>query len=180
MGVDSKKSDQAIRGSVVLPHGTGKTVRVLVFCDPEKEQEAKDAGADYIGSQDTVEKISKEGWLDFDYCIATPSMMKIVSKLGKVLGPRGLMPSPKTGTVTDNIAHAVKEARMGKLDFRMNKTGCVHVGLGKVSFSETDLVENVKSFISALESARPNTAKGDLISSFYLSSTMSPSLKVTP
>ena len=177
LGADPKQSDQMVRGSVVLPHGTGKQVKVLVFCEPEKEKDAKDAGADYIGSQETVDKILKEGWTDFDCCISTPSMMRLVSKLGKFLGPRGLMPSPKTGTVTENIAHAVSEAKRGKIDFRMDKLGCIHVGVGKLSFSSQDLSENVKAFVVALKAVKPPSVKGDFIGDLYLSATMGPAVK---
>lgn len=177
--VDPKKSEEMVRGSVVLPNGTGKQLKVLVFCEPEKEAEAQKAGADYIGSQELVDKILKENWLNFDYCISTPSMMKVVSKLGKVLGPRGLMPSPKIGTVTDNISYAVSEAKRGKVDFRMDKFGCVHVGIGKVSFSKSSLVENTRAFVDALLASRPSAVKGDFVKSVYLSTTMSPSLKMT-
>jgi len=177
LGADPKQSDQMVRGSVVLPHGTGKQVKVLVFCEPEKENDAKEAGADYIGSQETIDKILKEGWTDFGCCISTPTMMRLVSKLGKFLGPRGLMPSPKTGTVTDNITHAVSEAKRGKIDFRMDKLGSVHVGIGKLPFSGQDLVENVEVFVKALGAARPAAVKGDFIGNLYLSSTIGPAVK---
>lgn len=179
LGIDTKQTDQMVRGSVILPNGTGKKVKILVFVEPEKEAQAKESGADYIGSDELAEKIQKEGWLDFDYCISTPAMMRVVSKLGKVLGPRGLMPSPKTGSVTDNIAAAVAEAKRGKIDFRMDKLGCVHVGLGKMSFSQEALCENVRSFLDALINAKPAAAKGDYIKSVFLSSTMSPAVKIT-
>ena len=178
LGVDPAQSEQMVRGSLVLPHGTGKTVRVLVFCEPDKESEAKDAGADHIGTKDVAEKILKEGWMEFDCCISTPGMMREVSKLGKVLGPRGLMPSPKTGSVTPNVAHAVKEAKRGKVDFRMDKFAGVHIGLGKLSFKKEALIENVRAFLDALIAARPAAAKGDYLKYVYLSSTMSPSVKV--
>lgn len=178
LGVDPQKSDQMVRGTVVLPNGSGKKIKILVFCDPEKEKEAIAAGADYAGSQELATKIEKEGWLEFDYCISTPAMMRIVGKLGRVLGPRGLMPSPKTGTVTDNISYAVAEAKRGKVDFRMDKAGCIHLGLGKLSFSQQALVENISAFVNALNAARPAAAKGDFIKSIYLSSTMSPAIKV--
>ncbi len=178
LNVDPRKSDQMVRGSVVLPHGTGKKVKVLVFCEPEKEKEAKEAGADFVGGQELIDKIQKEGWLDFDYCISTPFMMRMVSRLGKILGPRGLMPSPKTGTVTDNISYAVKEAKRGKVDFRMDKTGCIHAGVGKISFSTQALAENVKVFLDTLNSLRPQAVKGDFIKSVYLSLTMSPSVRI--
>jgi len=176
--VDPKQSDQMIRGSVVLPHGTGKNVIVLVFCEPDKEKEASKAGADYIGSEEIIDKILKEGWAEFDCCISAPSMMRSVSKLGKFLGPRGLMPSPKTGTVTDNISYAVSEAKRGKIDFRMDKFGCIHVGVGKISFDKDKLLENARSFIEALQASRPSSVKGDFIIGLYLSTTMSPSIKL--
>jgi large subunit ribosomal protein L1 len=175
---DSKQTESSVRGSVVLPNGTGKKVKVLVFCEPEKEQDAKAGGADYLGSQEIADKILKEGWFDFDCCIATPAMMKVVSKLGKVLGPRGLMPSPKTGTVTDNVSYAVKEAKRGKVDFRMDKTGGIHLGLGKISFSKEALSENTHAFIDALNSVKPASVKGEFIRSIYLSTTLSPSLRL--
>lgn len=178
LGVDPKQSDQMVRGSVVLPNGTGKQVKVLVFCEPEKQAAAKEAGADYIGSEETITKILKEGWADFDCCVSTPSEMKNVSKLGRFLGPRGLMPSPKTGTVTDNVAYAVEEAKKGKIDFRMDKNGCFHVGVGKLSFTKEKLVENVKAFRDALIASKPKTSKGEFINEVYLCATMSPSLKV--
>jgi large subunit ribosomal protein L1 len=179
LGADPKQSDQLVRGSVVLPAGTGKEVKVLVFCTPEKEQEAKDAGADFIGNEDMVNKILKESWLGFDCCIASPAQMRVVSKLGKFLGPRGLMPSPKTGTVTDNIGYAVKEAKRGKIDFRMDKFGCIHVGVGKISFSKEDLIKNIRSFVDALIAARPAAVKGDFVRSLYVATTMGPSVKIT-
>jgi len=177
LGADPKQSDQMVRGSVVLPHGTGKQIKVLVFCEPEKEKDAKEAGADHIGSQETIDKILKEGWTDFDCCISAPSMMRSVSKLGKFLGPRGLMPSPKTGTVTDNVAHAISEAKRGKIDFRMDKLGCIHVGVGKLSFGPQDLLDNVKAFVEALTASKPSTVKGDFVGNLYLSATMGPAVK---
>ncbi len=178
LNADPKKSDQMIRSSVVLPHGTGKKVKVLVFCEPEKEQVAKDAGADFVGGQDLVDKVMKEGWLEFDSCVSTPQMMRLVSRLGKILGPRGLMPSPKTGTVTEDISSAVKEAKAGKIEFRMDKFGCLAVGVGKVSFSKEALVENIKVFLEALNNAKPAAVKGELIKSMFISTTMSPSLRL--
>ncbi|MBD3246819.1 MAG: 50S ribosomal protein L1 [Candidatus Omnitrophica bacterium] len=178
LGVNPRQSDQMVRGSVVLPEGTGKEIRVLVFCEPEKEEAAKKAGADYLGSQEVVEKIQKENWLEFDQCISTPGMMKLVGRLGKLLGPRGLMPSPKTGTVTENIEHAISQAKRGKIDFRMDKMGCVHTGLGKLSFSEEALMKNVAAFVNALRGARPSSVKGEFLKSCYLCTTMSPSLKI--
>jgi len=178
LGVDPRQSEQMVRGSIVLPHGIGKTIKVLVFCEPDKESEAKSAGADHIGTKDIIEKITKDGWLDFDYCISTPGMMREVSKLGKVLGPRGLMPSPKTGSVTPNVAYAIKEAKRGKIDFRMDKLACVHVGVGKLSFKKQALVENVRAFIDALVAAKPAASKGEYFKEYHLSCTMSPSVKV--
>lgn len=178
LGVDPKEADQLVRGSVVLPAGTGKTIKILVFCESEKEKEAKDAGADYIGSEEISDKILKDGWSDFDCCISTPAQMRLVSKLGKVLGPRGLMPSPKTGTVTENISHAIKEAKRGKIDFRMDKFACIHVGVGKISFSRESLIVNIRALIDAILAAKPQSVKGDYVKSLYLSTTMSPSLRV--
>ncbi|MCP4653269.1 MAG: 50S ribosomal protein L1 [Candidatus Omnitrophica bacterium] len=178
LSVDPKQSDQMVRGSIVLPNGIGKKVKVLVFCEPDQENEAKEAGADYIGSSEIIDKIVKEGWFEFDYCIATPSMMKEVSKMGRVLGPRGLMPSPKTGSVTPNVTLAIKEAKRGKIDFRMDKFGCIHAGLGKLSFTKDALIENINAFIGALNAAKPPSAKGDLMRNIFLSSTMGPSVKV--
>lgn len=178
LGADPQKSDQMVRGYVVLPHGTGKKVKVLVICEPEKEYLARKAGAMYVGGQELIEKISKENWFDFDVCVATPAMMRFVSRIGKLLGPRGLMPSPKTGTVTDNVEAIVKESLAGKVDFRMDKFGCIAVGCGKISFPTEHLVENVNAFIHALEAARPPAVKGEFIKSIYLSTTMSPAVKV--
>ncbi len=177
LGVDPKKSDQMVRGFSKLPHGTGKTKKVLVFCEPEKEAQAKEAGADFVGTKEFIDKVSK-GWLDFDYCIASTQMMKEVSKLGRILGPRGLMPSPKTGAVTDNISGAVKEAKEGKLDFKMNKFGNVNVNIGKVSFSESQLIENFRAFLKGLIQAKPKAAKGRYIKQIHMSSTMSPGMDV--
>lgn len=178
LGVDAKQSDQIVRGSVVLPSGTGKDVKVLVFCEPEKEKEAKEAGADYIGSQEMIDKILKDGWTDFDCCISTPSQMRLVSKLGRFLGPRGLMPSPKTGTVIENVSYAITQAKRGKIDFRMDKLSCIHLGVGKVSFAKEDLIKNVEAFIEALNVSKPQSVKGDFIESFFLSTTISPSVKI--
>jgi large subunit ribosomal protein L1 len=179
LDIDTKQTDQTVRGSVVLPSGTGKKIKVLVFCESEKESLAKAAGADLLGSQGLVDEILKTGKFDFDYCIATPGMMKFVSKLGKILGPRGLMPSPKTGTVTENIAFALNEAKRGKIDFRMDKFACVYTGLGKISFTKEALVENVRAFLDALMNAKPPAAKGNFVKSIFLSTTMSPSLRIT-
>ncbi len=177
LGVDPRKSDQMVRGSVKLPAGTGKKKKILVFCEPEKEEEAKNSGADFVGSKDLIEKISK-GWLGFDYCIATPSMMREVSKLGKILGPRGLMPSPKSGTVTENLTWAINEAREGKLDFKMDKFGSLNVGVGKISFSKEKLLENIRAFLNSLIQSRPQNFKGKFIKSVSLSTTMSKGLRV--
>lgn len=178
LGVDPKQTDQVVRGSVTLPHGTGRAVRVLVFCEADKEAEAKEAGAEYVGGQEYVEKILTANWFEFDYCIATSGMMKLVSKLGKALGPRGLMPSPKNGSVTENVGVAVKEAKRGKVDFRMDKSACIQAGLGKVGFTSQALVENVKSFLEALQAARPSSTKGEYIKSLFLSTTVSPSVRI--
>jgi len=177
LGVDARKNDQAVRGSAKLPHGTGKTLRVLVFCEPEKEADAKAAGADFVGSNDLIQKI-EQGWMDFDYCIATPGMMRNVSRLGKVLGPRGLMPSPKNGSVTDNVAYAVQEVKQGKLDFRMDKFGGLNAGVGKRSFTDRQIVENINEFFAALLKAKPAAIKGKFIKGAFLTSTMSPSFKL--
>ncbi len=177
LGVDPRQADQVVRGTVALPHGTGKTVRVLVMCKENKQQEAKEAGADYVGLAEYVEKI-QGGWTDVDVIIATPDVMGEVGKLGKVLGPRGLMPNPKSGTVTMDVAKAVKEVKAGKIEFRVDKAGVVHAAIGKVSFDEKKLAENVQAFISAIMRAKPSAAKGQYVKSIYLSSTMSPSVKI--
>ncbi|MFQ3597998.1 MAG: 50S ribosomal protein L1 [Chloroherpetonaceae bacterium] len=177
LGVDPKHADQIVRGTVALPHGIGKSVRVLVMCKANKEQEAKEAGADYVGLAEFVEKI-QGGWTDIDVIIATPDTMGEVGKLGKVLGPRGLMPNPKSGTVTMDVAKAVKEVKSGKIEFRVDKAGIVHSGVGKMSFDAAKLAENVKAFLDAVLRAKPSAAKGQYIKSVYLSSTMSPSVKI--
>jgi large subunit ribosomal protein L1 len=177
LGVDPRKSDQMVRGTVVLPHGTGKTLRVLVFAKGEKETEAKEAGADFVGADDMVEKISK-GWLDFDKVVATPDIMGVVGKLGKVLGPRGLMPNPKLGTVTFDVAKAVKEIKAGKVEYKTEKAGVVHVPIGKVSFDQQKLLENAKAIIDSVTKAKPSTSKGKYMKAVSISSTMGPGLKV--
>jgi len=177
LGVDPKKLQQPVRGSVVLPNGTGKEIKVLVFASGENLKKAIDAGADYAGGSEIAEKI-KNGWLDFDYVIATPDMMKVVAPLGKILGPRGLMPNPKTGTVTDNVESAVKEAKKGKVDFKMDKDGNIHFSVGKVSFPSDKLKENIIAAISAVLSVKPQGVKGTYIKSMHLSLTMSPSVKI--
>ncbi len=177
LGVDPRKSDQMVRGSVLLPQGTGKKVRVLVFAKGEKEKEASDAGADFVGSDDLIEKI-KGGWLDFDKAAATPDMMGAVGKIGKILGPRGLMPNPKLGTVTFEVGNAVKELKAGKVDFKVEKAGIVHIPIGKVSFSEEALLENAKAAIGAINKAKPATSKGRYIKKVAVSSTMGPGVRV--
>jgi len=177
LGVDPKHADQQVRGTVLLPHGTGKTIRVLVLTRGEKEQEAKNAGADNVGSAEFVEKI-KEGWFDFDVAIATPDMMGEVGKLGKLLGPRGLMPNPKSGTVTFDVAKAVREAKAGKIEYRVDKGANIHVPVGKMSFEKQKLVENVKALAQELVRAKPASSKGKYIKSMYISSTMGPSLAI--
>lgn len=177
LGVDPKKSDQMVRGSVLLPHGTGKKIRVLVFAKGEKEKEAGDAGADFTGADDLIEKI-KGGWLDFDSAVATPDMMGAVGKIGKILGPRGLMPNPKSGTVTFDVAKAVKDLKAGKVDYKVEKAGIVHVMVGKVSFSEAALLENAKAVIDSIQKAKPATSKGKYVKSIYMSSTMGPGVKL--
>ncbi len=177
LGVDPKKSDQMVRGTVVLPHGTGKKVKVLVFAKGEKEKEALDAGADYAGAEDLVEKIQK-GWMDFDKAVATPDIMGLVGKLGKLLGPRGLMPNPKLGTVTFDVAKAVKELKAGKVEYKTEKAGIVHVPIGKVSFEAGKLLENARVVIDAIVKAKPGTSKGKYIKKIGLSSTMGPGIKV--
>jgi len=177
LGVDPKHADQQVRGTVLLPHGTGKAIRVLVLTRGEKEQEAKNAGADNVGSVELIEKI-KEGWFEFDIAIATPDMMGEVGKLGKLLGPRGLMPNPKSGTVTFDVAKAVKEAKAGKIEYRVDKSANIHVPVGKMSFERQKLVENIKALAQELIRAKPASAKGKYIRSMYISSTMGPSLAI--
>ncbi len=177
LGVDPRKSDQAVRGAAVLPNGLGKTVRVLVFAQGDKEAEAKEAGADFVGGDDLAEKI-KGGWLDFDAVIATPDMMKVVGKLGKILGTRGLMPNPKVGTVTMEVGKAIKELKKGRVQFRVEKGGILHAPLGKLSFSGQSILENAKAFMEAVTKSKPSTAKGQYIKKVSLSSTMGQGLKV--
>ena len=177
LGVDPRKSDQMVRGTVVLPHGMGKKVRVLVFAKGEKETEAREAGADYVGAEDLVEKISK-GWLDFDKSVATPDVMGLVGKLGKILGPRGLMPNPKVGTVTFEVAKAVKEIKAGKVEFKAEKAGIVHVPIGKISFDEDKLLDNAKTVIKSIIKAKPATSKGKYLKKLSISSTMGPGIAI--
>jgi large subunit ribosomal protein L1 len=179
LGVDPRKANQMVRGVVTLPHGTGKQTRVLVLCTPDKEDEATAAGADYVGLDDYVEKI-KGGWTDVDVIITMPSVMAKVGQLGRILGPRGLMPNPKSGTVTMDVGKAVKEVKAGKIDFKVDKFGIVHTSVGKVSFETPKLVENASEFIQTIVKLKPSAAKGTYIKSIYLSSTMSPGVKVDP
>jgi len=178
LGVDPKHADQMVRGTVVLPHGLGRSKKVLVIASGEKVREAEAAGADFVGGEDMVEKIQKENWTDFDAVIATPDMMKSVGRLGKVLGPRGLMPNPKTGTVTFDVASAVKETKAGKVEFRTDKTALVHVPVGKISFPAEKLVENAATVITSVIKAKPTVAKGKYIKGCYLSSTMGPGVPI--
>jgi large subunit ribosomal protein L1 len=177
LGVDPKHADQMVRGTVVLPHGTGKSKKVLVVATGEKVHEAEQAGADFAGGEEMVEKIAG-GWMDFEAMIATPDMMKSVAKLGKVLGPRGLMPNPKSGTVTFDVARAVQEVKAGKVEFRVDKTSNVHVQLGKMSFSKDKLIDNTRTLVDAILKAKPPAAKGKYIQRFYLTATMSPSVRI--
>jgi len=177
LGVDPRKANQMVRGVVTLPHGTGKDVRVLVLCTPDKEDEAKAAGADYVGLDDYIEKI-KGGWTDVDVIITTPNVMAKVGALGRILGPRGLMPNPKTGTVTMDVGTAVKEVKAGKIDFKVDKFGIVHTSVGKVSFTPEQIVENASEFIRTIFKLKPSAAKGTYVKSIYLSTTMSPGLAV--
>jgi len=177
LGIDSRKSDQMIRGTVVLPHGIGKKVRVLVFAKGEKEKEALDAGADFVGAEDLVEKITN-GWLDFDKAIATPDIMSLVGRLGKILGPRGLMPNPKLGTVTFDIAKAVKEIKAGKIEYKVEKAGIVHIPIGKCSFDTDKLLDNAKAVIESIVKAKPSASKGKYLKKISISSTMGPGILI--
>jgi len=179
LGIDTKRADQQVRGAVVLPHGTGKTKRVLVFAKGEKAKEAEQAGADFVGDDDLINKVS-QGWLDFDVVVSTPDMMGQVGKLGRILGPKGLMPNPKTGTVTFDVAKAVQEIKAGKVEYRSDKAGIVHVPIGKVSFDTDKLTENLKTLAEALIKAKPAAAKGTYMRSVTVSSTMGPGVRVNP
>ena len=178
LGVDPKHADQMVRGTVILPHGLGKTKKVLVIATGEKVREAEAAGADFVGGEDMVNKIQSENWIDFDAVVATPDMMRSVGKLGKVLGPRGLMPNPKTGTVTIDIARAVKEIKAGKVEFRVDKTGIIHAPLGKISFPAQNLIENAHALVDSVVKAKPAAAKGKYLKSVTLSSTMGPGVRI--
>ena len=178
LGVDSRHADQQVRGAIVLPHGTGKSVRVLVFAKGDKAEAAREAGADYVGDMDLVEKIQKENWFDFDVVVASPDMMGVVGRLGKVLGPKGLMPSPKAGTVTPDVAKAVKEVKAGKIEYRLDKTNIIHCPIGKVSFGAEKLAENYNALIGAIVKAKPASAKGQYIKSCVAASTMGPGVKM--
>jgi large subunit ribosomal protein L1 len=180
LGVDPRQADQNVRGTVVLPHGTGRSVRVLVFAKGEKAREAEEAGADHVGADDVVKRIQEEQWLEFDTAIATPDMMGQVGRLGKVLGPRGLMPNPKVGTVTFDVAKAVREVKAGKVEFRVDKAGIVHVSVGKRSFGAEKLIENAQALISSLLRAKPAAAKGQYVQAIALATTMGPAVRVDP
>lgn len=177
LGVDPKKADQAVRGTVTLPHGTGKTKKVLVLCTPEKEAEATAAGADHVGLDEFIQKI-ESGWTDIDVIIATPAVMPKIGKLGKVLGPRNLMPNPKTGTVTNDVAAAIKDVKAGKVAFKVDKAGIIHASIGRVSFAPEKLAENSMEFLNAIIKAKPSSAKGTYLKSIFMASTMSPSIAV--
>ncbi len=178
LGVDSRHADQQVRGAIVLPHGTGKTARVLVFAKGDKAEEARAAGADFVGDMDMVEKIQKENWFDFDVVVATPDMMGVVGRLGKVLGPKGLMPSPKAGTVTPNVTQAVNEIKAGKVEYRLDKTNIIHCPIGKVSFGPEKLGDNLKALMGAIVKAKPAAAKGQYVKSCVAASTMGPGVKL--
>ncbi len=179
-GCDGRHADQQIRGAVVLPHGTGKTVRVLVFAKNAKADEAQAAGADYVGAEELIPKIQNEGWLDFDVVVATPDMMGVVGRLGRVLGPKGLMPNPKAGTVTMDVAKAIADIKAGKIEYRLDKTNIVHVPVGKASFTEEQLADNFQTLMNAIIKAKPSTVKGQYLRSVTLTSTMGPGVKVNP
>ncbi len=179
LGVDPRKANQMVRGSVTLPHGTGKTIKVLVLCSPEKEQEAKDAGADFVGLDEYIDKI-KGGWTDVDVVITTPNVMPKVGPLGRILGPRGLMPNPKTGTVTMEVEKAIKEVKAGKIDFKVDKTGIIHASVAKVSFDNNKILDNAKEFIQTVIKLKPAAAKGTYVKSIFISSTMSYGIQVDP
>jgi len=180
LGVDSRHADQQVRGAVVLPNGTGKSVRVLVFCKDDNVEAAKAAGAEHVGAEDMVDKITKEGWMEFDVVIASPDMMGLVGRLGKLLGPRGLMPNPKAGTVTPDVARAVTEAKAGKIEYRLDKTNIIHCPIGKVSFGVEKLQENLTALMDAVVKAKPAAAKGQYVKSCVVATTMGPGVKINP
>lgn len=180
LGVDGRHADQQVRGAIVLPHGTGKSVRVLAICKPEKEEEARNAGAEYVGGNDMIQKIQSEGWMDFDVVVTTPDMMGMVGRLGKVLGPRGLMPNPKAGTVTPDIARAITEAKAGKIEYRLDKTNIIHCPIGKASFGVQKLQENFDTLMGAIVKAKPAAAKGQYIKSCVVATTMGPGIRLNP
>ena len=180
LGVDGRHADQQVRGAIVLPHGTGKTVRVLVFAKADKAREAQEAGADYVGDEDLVKKIQTENWFDFDVCVATPDMMGVVGRIGRVLGPKGLMPNPKSGTVTMDVAKAIADIKAGKVEYRVDKTSIVHCPIGKASFGVEKLEENLTSLMDAIVKAKPAAAKGTYLKSVVVSSTMGPGVKFNP
>ena len=178
LGVDPRHADQQVRGAIVLPHGTGKSVRVLVFAKGDNEKEAKEAGADYVGGEEFVEKIQKENWFEFDVCVAAPDMMGVVGKIGRVLGPKGLMPNPKSGTVTKDVAKAITEIKAGKVEYRVDKSAIIHVVIGKKSFGKEKLMDNLQALMEAIIKAKPSASKGTYMKSIVLSSTMGPGVKV--
>jgi large subunit ribosomal protein L1 len=180
LGVDSRHADQQVRGAVVLPHGTGKTVRVLVFAKGDKAKEAEEAGADFVGAEELIPKIQNEGWLDFDVVVATPDMMAVVGRLGRVLGPKGLMPNPKAGTVTPDVTKAIADIKAGKIEYRLDKTNIIHVPIGKVSFGTQKLLDNFHTLMNAVIKAKPAAAKGQYLKSVAVSSTMGPGIKINP
>jgi len=180
LGVDGRHADQQVRGAVVLPNGTGKSVRVLVFAKGEKLDEAVAAGADFTGGEELIPRIQKEGWLDFDVCVATPDMMGVVGRLGRILGPKGLMPNPKAGTVTNDITNAVKEIKAGKIEYRLDKSNIIHCPIGKASFTDEMITDNFQTLVAAIVKARPAAAKGQYLKSVSLSTTMGPGIKVNP
>lgn len=180
LGVNPRHADQQVRGAVVLPHGTGRTVKVLVFAKGDKAREAEEAGADYVGAEDLVQKIQEENWFDFDVCVASPDMMGVVGRIGRILGPKGLMPNPKSGTVTMDVADAVKDIKAGKVEYRVDRTGIIHVPIGKASFDDDKLKENFETIMDVIAKARPASARGTYIRSVVLSSTMGPGIKFNP
>ncbi|NLY87342.1 MAG: 50S ribosomal protein L1 [Clostridiales bacterium] len=180
LGVDGRHADQQVRGAMVLPHGTGKSKKVLVFAKGPKAEEAKEAGADFVGAEDMAEKIQKEGWFEFDAVVATPDMMGVVGRLGKVLGPKGLMPNPKSGTVTMDVTRALEEIKAGKVEYRLDKANIIHCVIGRKSFSEQQLVENANALLTAIAKAKPAAAKGQYFKSISMASTMSPGVKINP